>query len=256
MKNPFDMSGKIAVITGSSRGIGQATAEMMAGLGAKVVVSSRKAPACEDVVAKINEAAGEERAITITCNISEKEQLQSLVDRTREKWGRIDTLICNAAVNPYFGSSLDIPDDAFNKVMECNIRSNHWLCNMVAPEMIERKSGSIVIISSVGGLQGSEMIGAYCISKAADMQMVRNLAAEFGKHNVRVNCIAPGLIRTYFAKALWENPDILKAATSGCPMRRIGQPEEIAGAAVFLASNAGSFTNGHTLVVDGGGTVV
>ena len=256
MSHPFDLTDTVAVITGSSRGIGRSTAEMMASLGAKVVVSSRKAPACEEVVEAINASCGEERAISIPCNISDKEQLQMLVDRTREKWGRIDSLVCNAAVNPFFGSSLDIGDDAFDKIMNCNIRSNHWLCNMVLPEMIERKDGSIIVVSSIGGLRGSEVIGSYCVSKAADMQLVRNLSGEFARHNIRINCVAPGLIRTDFARALWENPDILKASTANCPMRRIGEPEEIAGAVVFLASRAGSFTNGHTLVVDGGSTIV
>ena len=255
MQNPFDLTGKVAVITGSSRGIGKSTAELMASMGAKVVVSSRKADACEAVAAAINEACGEERATSVPCNISDKEQLQMLVDRTREKWQKIDALVCNAATNPFFGSSQDISDEAFDKIMASNIRSNHWLCNMVAPEMIQRKDGSITIISSIGGLTGSEVIGAYCISKAADMQMARNLACEFGRHNVRVNCIAPGLIRTDFARALWENPDILKASTATCPMRRIGEPEEIAGAVAFLAAPAGSFTNGQTIVIDGGSTI-
>ncbi|MGI9345904.1 MAG: SDR family NAD(P)-dependent oxidoreductase [Gammaproteobacteria bacterium] len=255
MTHPFDLTGKVAVVTGSSKGIGRATVEMMADLGAKVVVSSRKAPICEEVVAGINQKHGDERAISVPCNIAEKAQLQNLVDQTREKWGQIDILVCNAAVNPFFGSAADIPDDAFDKIMACNIRSNHWLCNMVLPEMIERKDGAVVIVSSVGGLKGSEMIGPYCISKAADMQMVRNLSSEYGRHNVRINCLAPGLIRTHFARALWENPDILKASTSTTPMRRIGEPDEIAGGIVFLSSQAAGFTNGHTLVIDGGATI-
>lgn len=256
MKNPFDLTGKTAVITGSSRGIGRSIAQLMASLGANVVVSSRKAPACEEVVEGINKDCGREAAVSIPCNISSKEELQALVDKSREKFGQIDILICNAAINPFYGSSLDISDEAFDKIMGSNVRSNHWLCSMVIPEMVQRKDGSVIIVSSVGGLRGNAVIGTYAVSKAADMQLVRNLASEFGPHNVRINCIAPGLIRTDFARALWENPDTLKASTAGCPMKRIGEPDELAGAAVYLASDAGSFTNGHTLVVDGGSTIV
>lgn len=249
----FSLQGKVALITGSSRGIGRSIAEEMAKKGAKVVISSRKADACEEVVKEIAAQGGE--AVAIPCNISNKEELQLLVDRTREHWGQIDVLVCNAAVNPYFGASAGIPDTAFEKIMTCNIQSNHWLCAMVAPEMVERGDGSIIIISSIGGLRGSTTLGAYGISKAADMQMVRSLACEYSPSNVRVNCIAPGLVRTDFARALWENPEILKATTSTAPLRRIGEPVEIAGAAVFLASDAGSFTTGHTLVIDGGATI-
>lgn len=253
MTSLFDLSGKVAVITGSSRGIGRAIAEQMAAHGAKVVVSSRKAPACDEVVAGIKAAGGE--AVTIPASISDKAQLQKLVDESRGHFGKIDILVCNAAVNPFFGPSLKIPDEAFDKIMSSNIKSNHWLCNMVIPEMAERGDGAVIIVSSVGGLIGSDKLGAYAISKAADMQMARNLAVEWGPRNVRVNAIAPGLIKTDFARALWENPEILKTATEGYPLRRIGQPNEIAGAAVFLASAAGSFVTGQTLVIDGGGTI-
>ena len=190
--------------------------------------------------------------MVIPCNISDTTALQMLVDETRAKLDKIDILVCNAATNPYFGSIQNIPEKAIDKLMDNNIKSNILLCQMVIPEMVERKEGSIIIISSVGGLKASTVIGGYNVTKAADIMIVKNLAAEFGKHNVRTNAIAPGLFRTDFAKALWENPDILKASTAGCPMRRIGEPDEIGGAAVFLASKAGSFVNGHTLVVDGG----
>jgi NAD(P)-dependent dehydrogenase (short-subunit alcohol dehydrogenase family) len=249
----FDLSGKVAIITGSSRGIGRAIALRMAQHGAKVVVTSRKAEACEKVAAEIRDAGGE--AIVVPCNVSDKAQLQALVDATLKQWGRVDVLVCNAAVNPYFGPSKDIPDDAFDKIMDVNIKSNHWLANMVAPGMAERGGGAIVIISSVGGLFGSNTLGAYGISKAADMQLARNLAVEWGPQNVRANCIAPGLIKTDFARALWENPDIAKKATKGYALRRIGEPDEIAGAAVFLASAAGQFMTGQTMVIDGGGMV-
>lgn len=249
----FNLAGKVAVITGSSRGIGRGIALRLAQHGAKVVVSSRKAEACEKVASEIKAAGGE--AIVVPCNVSDKAQLQALVDATIKQWGRIDILVCNAAVNPFFGSSKDIPDDAFDKIMDVNIKSNHWLCNMVAPDMAKRNDGAIVIISSVGGLIGSNLLGAYAISKAADMQLARNLAVEWGPHNIRANCIAPGLIRTDFARALWENPDIAKKATHGYALKRVGEPDEIAGAAVFLSSAAGSFMTGQTMVIDGGGMV-
>jgi NAD(P)-dependent dehydrogenase (short-subunit alcohol dehydrogenase family) len=250
----FDLAGKSAIITGSSRGIGRAIAERMAEHGANVVVSSRKAGPCDEVAAAIN-ARGAGRAIAVPANISSKDDLQRLVDRTNAEFGRVDILVCNAASNPYFGPMAGIADDQFRKILENNVIANHWIIQMVAPQMLERKDGVITIISSIGGLRGSSVIGAYNISKAADFQLARNLAVEWGPQNVRVNCIAPGLIQTDFAKALWENPDILKASTSNAPLKRIGQPDEIAGAAVFLASAAGTFMTGQQIVIDGGATI-
>ena len=252
--NLFDLSGKTAVITGASRGIGEAIARQMVAHGANVVISSRKAEGCDKVTRSIN-AAHPDRAITVPCNISDKAQLQNLVDKSREHFGQIDILVCNAAVNPYFGPAGECPDEAFDKVMGSNVKSNHWLCNMVIPEMVARKDGAIIIISSIGGLKGSAMLGAYGISKAADFQLARNIAVEHGSKNVRANAIAPGLVKTYFAKALWDNPDLLEQSTSSTPLRRIGMPDEIAGAAVFLASQAGAFMTGQQMVIDGGQTI-
>ena len=251
----FDLSGQVAVITGSSRGIGRAIANRMAEQGARVVISSRKLAACDEVAAEINAQHGAGRAIAIAANISSKEALQGLIDQTLAAFGRIDTLVCNAASNPYYGPLGGISDEQFRKILDNNIVANHWLVSMVAPKMRERKAGSIIIVSSIGGLRGSSMIGAYCISKAADMQLARNLAVEFGPDNIRVNCIAPGLIRTDFARALWENPEALAARNAETPLRRIGDPDEIAGAAVYLAAAASSFMTGQTLVVDGGVTI-
>ena len=251
----FDLSGKVAIITGSSRGIGRAIAVRMAEQGAKVVVSSRKEAACLDVVAEITAAHGEGRAIAIPANISSKEDLQRLVDETNKTFGQIDILVCNAASNPYYGPMAGIADDQFRKILENNVLANHWLINMVAPQMIARKDGAIIIVSSIGGLRGSPVIGAYNVSKAADMQLARNLAVEFGPHNVRVNCIAPGLIKTDFARALWEDPARLKEVNERAPLRRIGDPDEIAGTAIYLASRAGSFVTGQNIVVDGGVTI-
>jgi NAD(P)-dependent dehydrogenase (short-subunit alcohol dehydrogenase family) len=254
MSHLFDLSGKVAIVTGSSRGIGRAIAEGLAHHGAKVVISSRKQDACDEVAKNINDSHGDERAIAIAASISDKDALQALVEETKQRLGKIDILVCNAASNPYYGPMEGISDDQFRKILDNNVIANHWLVQMVAPEMLKRGEGSIIIVSSVGGLTSSTVIGAYNISKAADLQLVRNLAAEFGPKGVRVNAIAPGLVRTDFARALWENPDILKAVTKVAALKRIGEPGELAGAAIFLASDAASFVTGQTLIVDGGST--
>jgi NAD(P)-dependent dehydrogenase (short-subunit alcohol dehydrogenase family) len=253
----FDLSGKVALITGSSKGIGRAIAEEMARHGASVVISSRKADNCAAVADKINaELSGQAgNALAIPANISTRVELERLVSETRAQLGKIDILVCNAAVNPAYGSMSVLEDSAFEKILNVNIMSNHWLAQMVLPEMIERRDGAIIIVSSVGGLRGHDKLGAYCISKAADAQLVRNLAVENGPHNIRVNTISPGLIRTDFARALWENPETLAKRTQFDPLRRIGEPEEVAGIAVYLGSKAGSFTTGQNFVIDGGSTI-
>lgn len=251
----FDLTGKVAIITGSSRGIGRAIAEELAAQGAKVVISSRKQEACDEVAAAINAAHGDGRAIAIAASISEKAQLEDLFARTKAEFGAVDILVCNAASNPYYGSMDGIADDQFRKILDNNVVSNHWLIQMALPDMRERGDGAIVVISSIGGLRASTTIGAYCISKAADFQLVRNYAAENGKHGIRVNGIAPGLVKTDFARALWENPQALEATEKALPMRRIGEPADIAGAAVYLASPAARWTTGQTIVVDGGATI-
>ncbi len=249
----FSLHGQVAVVTGSSKGIGRAIAEAMAAAGAKVVISSRKGDVCEEVAGAINDAGGE--AIALACNISHKADLQGLVDRTLEHWGQIDTLVCNAAINPYFGPLAEIPDEAYDKTMNANLRSYLWLCNMVIPGMAARGGGAVVLVSSIAGLKGHGNLGVYALSKAADMQLARNLAIEWGRSNIRVNTIAPGLIRTDMARALWDDPERLSQALESYPLGRIGEPEDIAGAAVFLASRAGNFMTGQTLVIDGGTTV-
>jgi len=249
----FSLENNVALITGSTKGIGKAIATRMAEQGAKVIISSRNQDACDEVAGEINAQGGQ--AIAVACNINYKEQLQNLVAKSQEAFGTINTLVCNAALNPYFGPSQDIPDEAFDKVMHANIGSVHRLCQLVIPGMADAGGGAVIIVSSIGGIKGTDSLGAYAISKAADMQIARNLAVEWGPKNVRVNCIAPGLIRTDFARALWENPKIYEATVSKYPLRRIGEPDEIAGAAVMLASKAGSFTTGQTLVIDGGGTI-
>lgn len=251
----FDLTDKVAVITGSSRGIGKAIATAFVARGGKVVISSRKAPACEKVAHDLCEQYGEGRAIAVPANISSKSDLQHLVDQANTVFGGIDILVCNAASNPHYGSMATIQDEQFSKVLENNIISNHWLIQMVTPQMIERRDGSIIIISSIGGFRGHANIGAYNISKAADFQLARNLAVELGPHNVRINCIAPGLIKTDFAQALWDDPAVLEPILELTPMRRIGMPDEVANVAVFLASSASSFVTGHALVADGGAMV-
>jgi dehydrogenase/reductase SDR family member 4 len=249
----FRLDGRVAVITGSSRGIGRSIAEHMARHGARVVISSRKQPACEEVAAAIRAGGGE--ALAVPANIADKGQLEALVAAARAQWGRIDVLVCNAASNPYYGPMSGLPDEAFDKILHNNIVSNLWLANLVMPEMAQRRDGAVIIVSSIGGLKGSSTLGAYCVSKAADMQLARNLAVEWGPHNIRVNCIAPGLVKTDFARALWDNPELLARTESVTPLRRIGEPDDIGGIAVFLASRAGAFVTGQTIVADGGITI-
>ena len=254
MDDIFDLSGQTALITGSTKGIGKAIAARMAQYGAKVVVSSRKADVCDAVAEEINRdyAARGGKAIAIPCHIGHKEQLEQLVAKTEAALGPIDILVPNAAVNPYYGPSKDMPDSAWDKIMETNVRSTFWLCNMVIPGMAERGKGSVTIIASISGLKGSVELFAYAISKVAEHQLARNLALEYGPQGVRVNAIAPGLIKTDFAKALWTDPVRLDRINNKLPMRRLGDPNEIAGAAVFLSSKAGSYVTGQVLDVDGG----
>jgi NAD(P)-dependent dehydrogenase (short-subunit alcohol dehydrogenase family) len=252
----FSLKNKSILITGSSKGIGKSIAHQSALMGANVIISSRKIDACEITAKEINDDIGKEVAFPIACNIAEDEQLKYLVDKTIETLGSIDTLICNAATNTFMGSMLDMNIEQFDKVMHNNIRSNQLLCNICLPHMIEKNDGAIIIISSIAAIKGSAFLGAYNISKAADVMIVKNIAAEFGHKNIRANSIAPGLIKTDFARGLWENPDILSKVLESNPMRRIGEPNEIAGAAILLSSNAGSYINGQTIVIDGGTTIV
>ena len=249
----FDLSGKVAIVTGSTKGIGRAIAEALAQAGAKVIISSRKPDNCEEVASAIKSQGLE--AAAIPCHIGKREDVEHLVSETKSLYGQIDILVCNAAVNPYYGPMSKLTDEAFTRVIDSNVRSNLWLCNLVLPDMAERKDGSVIIVSSIGGLKGSMNLGIYAISKAADFQLARNLAVEWGPHNIRVNCIAPGLVRTDFARTLWENDEILAKAESNTPLRRIGEPEDIAGAAVFLASRAGRWMTGQVVVIDGGVTI-
>lgn len=251
----FELTGKVAVITGSTRGIGRAIAEAYAAAGARVVISSRTQSACDAVAVAINDRFGDERAIAVAASISDKAALEAMMAETRRRLGPVDIMVCNAASNAHFGSLSTITDEQFRKLLDNNVISNHWLTQMVAPDMIARKDGAIIIISSIGGMVGSTVIGAYNISKAADFQLVRNLAMELGEHNIRVNAIAPGVTRTDFARALWEDPAAEQGVKNVTPLRRIGEPEDIAGTAVLLASKAGAWITGQSIVIDGGMTI-
>lgn len=251
----FDLSGKTAIVTGSSRGIGRAIAEEFARHGARVVISSRKQDACDETANAINAQYGAGRAIAIAANISSRSALEGLVSEAQGTLGPIDILVCNAASNPHAGSLDTISDEQFRKILDNNVLSNHWLIQLVLPAMRERKGGAIVIVSSTAGLRGSMQLGGYAISKAADFQLVRNYAVENGPHNIRVNAIAPGVVRTDFAKTLWEESAAHHATVQRTPLRRIGEPRDIAGAAVYLSSEAGVWMTGQILVIDGGVTV-
>ena len=246
----FDLKGKVAVVTGSSRGIGRAIAELFARAGARVVVSSRSAEACQPVAEAIRAAGGE--ALVVPCHIGRKAELQALVDKTVAHWGGIDILICNAAINPVYGAMSDLTDEAFDKIMGTNVRSTWQLCQMVLPGMAERGGGAVVLLSSIAGIRGNAVIGAYGMSKAAEAALARNLAVEWGPKNIRVNALAPGLVKTDFARALWEDPERLERAENQTPLRRIGTPEDIAGTALFLACDASAYVTGQTIIADGG----
>ncbi len=249
----FDLTGKVAVVTGSSRGIGRAIAETYARFGAKVVVSSRKEEACRPVVEAIASAGGE--AMALACHVGRREQLEALVEATEERFGGIDILVCNAATNPVYGPMSEADDAVFDKIMATNVRSVFQLCNLVCPGMAARGGGSVIIISSIAGLRGNGVIGLYGVSKAAEAQLARNLAVEWGPSGIRVNAIAPGLVRTDFARALLDDPDRLKRSEERNPLRRVGEPEDIAGVALFLAGQGSAYVTGQTIVADGGETV-
>jgi NAD(P)-dependent dehydrogenase (short-subunit alcohol dehydrogenase family) len=252
--SPFDLTGQVAIVTGSSRGIGRSIAETMAQMGAKVVISSRKAEACEEVAAGIRKAGGE--ATVIAANISRKDDVEALVARTVEKYGRLDCMVSNAAVSPYFGPMLGLEDDAFDKLMNNNVRSTLWLAKLAYPHLKKQGGGTVIIISSIGGIRAGGNLGGYGVSKAADFGLARALASEWGVDNIRINCIAPGLVKTDFAKALWEDEKRRARTEQATPLRRLGDPADIGGVAAFLASKAAAFITGQIIVADGGVTVV
>jgi dehydrogenase/reductase SDR family member 4 len=259
MPSLFDLSGKVALVTGATRGIGKSIAEELARAGAKVAICSRKAEACEQTRVELAGLGFE--VLAKPCNVSRKEELQALVDATAAKWGGIDIVVANAASNPYYGPLTGISDDAFDKIIANNLKSVLWLAGMTLPGMAARAeggkdSGSFIVVGSIGGILANTVIGAYGISKAADHHLVRNLAAEWGPKNVRVNAIAPGLIKTEFARALWEDEKRRQQRIEVTPLRRLGEPRDIGGIAVFLASPAAAFITGQCIVADGGVTIL
>jgi NAD(P)-dependent dehydrogenase (short-subunit alcohol dehydrogenase family) len=249
----FDLSGKTAIVTGSSRGIGRAIAEAFSEAGARVVISARNPEPCEEVAAAIRGRGGE--AIAVPARISDKAQLENLVAQTREAWSRVDILVCNAAVNPHYGSLEALTDEVFERMMVNNVLSNLWLSRMAAPDMRQQRDGSIIFITSTAALRSTTSLGMYGITKSADYALCRNLAAEWGPDNVRVNCIAPSVVTTQFARVLYEDPARRAAREAGTLLKRLAEPEDIAGVALMLASRAGAYITGQTIVVDGGTTI-
>ena len=249
----FDLRGKVAVVTGSSRGIGRAIAERCAQRGAAVVVSSRSAESCSEVVNAITAAGGTAHAIP--AHIGKKDELAALVEGTVERFGGLDIVVANAAVNPYFGPLSGISDEAWDRIMNSNVRSTLWICNFAFPHLAKRGGGAAILLSSIAGISGTGVLGAYGVSKTALIGLARNLAVEWGARGIRVNALAPGIVKTEFAKALWDNPEIAEPAIRGTPLGRLADSDDIAGAAVFLASAAGSFITGQTIVIDGGITL-
>ena len=193
--------------------------------------------------------------LAVPCNVGKKDDLMNLVDETLAAFGRIDILVCNAATNPVYGPTSELTDEAWDKIMDTNAKGTFWLCNRVLPEMDKNGGGNVIIISSIAGLRGNATIGTYGVSKAAEAALARNLAVEWGPRNIRVNSIAPGLVRTDFAKALTEDPVRRQRAEERTPVRRIGEPVDIAGVALFLASPASAYVTGQTIVADGGETI-
>jgi len=252
--SPFDLSGRVALVTGSTRGIGRAIAEEMARAGAAVVLCSRKAQACEAVQAELAQAG--HRVLARPCNVAVREELAALVDFARARFGHVDIVVANAAANPYYGPLAAIADEAFDKVWHNNVKSVLWLANLTLPTMAERGGGAFIVVGSIAGLLGNAHIGAYGVSKAAVHQLVRNLAVEWGPRNVRVNAIAPGLVRTDFARALWEDEAKRREREAATPLRRLGEPADIGPIAVFLASRAAAFVTGQVIVADGGVSVL
>jgi NAD(P)-dependent dehydrogenase (short-subunit alcohol dehydrogenase family) len=250
----LQLSGKVAIVTGASRGIGEAIAKCLASHGAKVVLASRKIDGLTRVAEEINARGGE--AIPLACHTGQPEQVEKLVADTVARFGKVDILINNAATNPHFGPMLSIDWPAWDKTFEVNVKGYFAATRAVSRHLIDRGApGSIVNVASVVGFIGSPMQGVYAMTKAAVISMTKTLAMELGSAGIRVNAIAPGLIDTKFAAALTQNEEILNMVLSRTALKRVGQPDDIAGAALYLSSDASQYLTGHTLVVDGGWTV-
>ena len=255
MSKLFNLENKNVLLTGASKGMGLAMAQGLVNHGANVVISSRKLDQCEKAAKTINDSIDQEKAFAYSCNTSSKDELNALVDFSMSKLGSITTLVCNAGVNSFFGSMSEIDDESYDKTMNTNVKSNHWLINMVSPFMKESGGGSIMITSSIAAFDASETLGTYSISKLAVLGLVRNYASELGPLNIRVNAICPGLVKTDFSKLLWENPDAERATSQRMPLRRLGEADDFMGVAVFLASDESSFMTGQALTICGGASM-
>ena len=250
MSDLFDLTGRVAVMTGASKGMGAEMARGLAQHGATVVISSRTQEDLDATAAKINEAVGVNRVHGVAANVAQTEELTALIEQTNEIAGTPTIVVGNAGANPYYGPTSGIPDEAYDRTLDVNVKSNLWLAQLTAPAMTE--GGAIMFTSSIGAFKPSTMLGTYAMAKLAVLGLVRNMAAEFGPQGVRVNAICPGLVKTDFARALWEDPKAAAAATKQVPLGRLGEPEDFRGIAVFLASQAGRYVNGQALTVDGG----
>jgi NAD(P)-dependent dehydrogenase (short-subunit alcohol dehydrogenase family) len=250
----FDLSGRIALVTGASKGMGRSIAAILALAGARVVISSRNQDDCARVAAEISPEP--DQCIGIASNIGESETLRSLVATTQAQVGKPDILVCNAAGEPPIGTLDKVEAAVFDEAMITNVRNNLLLANLVAPDMIARRDGSIIIMSSIVGSHGRPGMGIYATTKAAINQLVRTMAVEWGPHQVRTNGIAPTAVRTDFSRVLWDTPDALARATARVPMGRIGEADDVAGVALLLASPAGAFINGQIIGVDGGASAI
>ncbi len=248
----FDLTGKVAVMTGASKGMGKAMAHALAAHGATVVISARTQEALDETAAEINQAVGAQRVHAVAANAGHKADLENLVEKTHQLAGPVDILVGNAGVNVFYGKISEIPDEAYEKIMHTNVQSNLWLARLVAPDMIAKGGGSMMFTSSIGAFKPSDTLGVYGTSKLALIGLIRNLALEYGPQGIRANAICPGLVRTDFAKALWNNPEAEQRANSQIPLRRLGEPDDFEGVAVFLASNASRYITGQALTVDGG----
>ena len=255
MAKLFNLENKNVLLTGASKGMGLAMAQGLVNHGANVVISSRKLDQCEKAAKTINDSIDQEKAFAYSCNTSIKDELNALVDFSMSKLGSITTLVCNAGVNSFFGSMSEIDDESYDKTMNTNVKSNHWLINMVSPFMKQSGGGSIMITSSIAAFDASETLGTYSISKLAVLGLVRNYASELGPSNIRVNAICPGLVKTDFSKLLWENPEAEKASSQRMPLRRLGEADDFKGVAVFLASDESSFMTGQALTICGGASM-
>lgn len=249
----FSLKGKIAIVTGSSRGIGRAIALAYADAGADVVVSSRKPDACEPVAKEV-ESRGV-RSMVVPCHVGKTADIENLIQSVHKAWGRIDVLVNNAATNPAMGALVNTEDAIWDKIMEVNVKSVFVASREAGRIMMAQEGGAIINVASTGGIRPPALIGTYGVSKAAVIHLTRTFAQEMASSGVRVNAIAPGLVETAFASALINTPEIYAEALKSIPMGRHGQPDEIAGAALYLASEAASYVTGHVMVLDGGSTI-